>query len=85
MDFGSARVGVGTILRNAEVELGNTLSLTLGDIGGGITTTFAVSREQAKKAPQVPEGEDPYIKIIVLKGKKYYLYVHRFYSSYSWI
>ncbi|RHN47433.1 putative apyrase [Medicago truncatula] len=72
-----------SVLENVVVELGNTLSVALGDIGGGITID-AVSREQAKKAPQVPQGEDPYIKKIVLKGKKYYLYVHRFYS-YSWI
>lgn len=66
-----------SVLENAVVELGNTLSVALGDIGGGITID-AVSREQAKKAPQVPQGEDPYIKKIVLKGKKYYLYVHSY-------
>jgi len=73
---------LGMALGNAIGMLGNTLGDALGDVGAGICIDHLL--EQAKKAPQVPEGEDPYIKKIVLKGKKYYLYVHRFYS-YSWI
>jgi apyrase len=71
---------LGEALGNAIGQLGGTLGDALGDVGGGVSIDHVHSREQAKRAPQVPEGEDPYIKKIVLKGKKYYLYVHRFYS-----
>jgi hypothetical protein len=37
-----------------------------------------VSKKTARNAPKVADGDDPYIKKIVLKAKPYDLYVHRF-------
>jgi len=76
-------VTINYVLGNLGKDFSETVAVA--DLGGGsVQMVYAVSREQSKKAPQVPEGEDPYIKKIILKGKKYYLYVHRFYY-YSWI
>ncbi|CAL0322780.1 unnamed protein product [Lupinus luteus] len=43
---------------------------------------YAVSRHTAKNAPTVPDGQDPYIKKLILRGKRYDLYVHN-YSRYG--
>ncbi|MCI15482.1 apyrase 2-like, partial [Trifolium medium] len=40
---------------------------------------YAISESDAAMAPQVTDGEDPYVKEMFLRGKKYYLYVHRFF------
>lgn len=46
---------------------------------------YAISEEDAASAPKPLEGEDTYVREMYLKGRKYFLYVHRFVTSYGFL